>query len=534
MSHRIRTRLPRGQLRLPPHSAAADELSPHLSDAAHYPGGHTPCLYFPSDEAEVAAVLRNATHILAIGAQSSLTGGATPHGEALVSSARLNQIEHLTDHRVRCSAGVTLHALLDDLRIRDADYPPVPTYAGATVGGIAATNAAGAATFKHGCTRDWVEALTVVLANGEVLDIERGAVRANDDGHFAITYSDGHEIEVTRPSVHMPDVPKIACGYFSRPHMDLIDLFIGAEGTLGIITTVTLRIVRPRPSKLLAFVPLADEAAAIALTDELRRAGRVAQHDALDVAAIEYLDARSLQILAQDHAAERLGLKLPEDAGAALLVQVELTGDRQRADAACAGALDHLSAIVDRHAALDAVLVAAPGDERRQAALIALREAVPDGVNRRIRELQRVHGPAISKAAADVIVPFAALADALAAYREIAAAHGLDVAIWGHISDGNVHPNLMPTDADAAHRAPLALREIGRAAIARGGAPMSEHGVGRNPVKQQLLVDLYGADGVASMRAVKDALDPQYKLAPGVIFPARRPQRLAPPSTSSG
>ena len=121
--------------------------------------------------------------ILPIGAQSSLTGGATPMGETLLSTARLNRIVEIGHDCVRVQAGVTLLDLDAALARAGKYYPPAPTFMGAFVGGIVATNAAGAATFKYGTTRDWVRALTVVLPSGEVLDVERG--RATSDSPTA-------------------------------------------------------------------------------------------------------------------------------------------------------------------------------------------------------------------------------------------------------------------------------------------------------------------------------------------------------------
>jgi D-lactate dehydrogenase (cytochrome) len=99
---------------------------------------------------------------------------------------------------------------------------------------------------------------------------------------------------------------------------------------------------------------------------------------------------------------------------------------------------------------------------------------------------------------------------------------GLDLAIWGHISDGNAHPNVIPTRAEHVVLGRDALLEAGRAVIALGGSPLAEHGVGRNPLKQQFLALLHGASGVAAMRAVKDALDPHGLLSPGVLLPDPR------------
>jgi len=161
-------------------------LASYLEDAAHVPGGHLAGAYSPSDEVDVARIVRTESAVLPIGAQSSLTGGATPMGDAVITTARLRRIEHLSDSSVRVQAGVSLQELESALTRIGRYYPPASTFPGAFVGGTVSTNAAGAATFKYGTTRRWVEGLTVVLANGDVLDVERGATRAHPDGYFEL------------------------------------------------------------------------------------------------------------------------------------------------------------------------------------------------------------------------------------------------------------------------------------------------------------------------------------------------------------
>jgi D-lactate dehydrogenase (cytochrome) len=118
-----------------------------------------------------------------------------------------------------------------------------------------------------------------------------------------------------------------------------------------------------------------------------------------------------------------------------------------------------------------------------------------------------------------MIVPFDRFGEMMIMCRKLFADRGLDLAVWGHISDGNVHPNVIPRNADDVAKGKDAILELGAAVIAMGGCPLAEHGVGRNPIKQQLLRQLYGDAGIRAMRGVKLSLDPNGSLAPGVIFP---------------
>ena len=188
----IRTSAAKGTARKDTLQRDPDVLAAFLEDAAHFPGGHAEGLIVATSEADIANALAGSAPVLSIGAQSSLTGGATPMGETLITTSRLNHILEIGTDTVRVEAGVTLADLDAALRNAGRYYPPTPTFMGAFVGGTIATNAAGAATFKYGTTRDWVQAITVVLPDGDVLDIERGAVVAHADGYFEIAMARRH------------------------------------------------------------------------------------------------------------------------------------------------------------------------------------------------------------------------------------------------------------------------------------------------------------------------------------------------------
>jgi D-lactate dehydrogenase (cytochrome) len=238
-------------------------------------------------------------------------------GETLISTSRLNRILEVGDETVRVQAGVTLAELDAALAPAGKSYPPAPTFMGACVGGIVATNAAGARTFKYGSTRGWVRAVTVVLPSGEVLDIERGHTCASAEGVFELAIA-GRTIRVPVPNYRMPEVTKLSAGYYAAPGMDLIDLFIGSEGTLGVITEVTLRLLPSRPATFLAFMPFSNRAAALALVK------RLLEDRDLGVSAIEHMDRRCLALLREEGVDRRFGVSMPESALLALLVTQEL------------------------------------------------------------------------------------------------------------------------------------------------------------------------------------------------------------------
>ena len=526
-THRIRTRSPRATNASDPAPVLDQNVAPYLEDAAHYPGGHAPAVAFPRDESELASILCAARTVLPIGAQSSLTGGATPKGELLLSMSKFTRLAPPTRTSVTVEPGVTLAELRTALTTAGRSYPPTPTYEGATIGGVVSTNAAGAATFKYGPTRRWVQRLTIMLASGELLDLERGQIQAAQGRFEIITQSRG-TITIPVPSYRMPAVPKCSAGYHAESEMDLIDLFIGSEGTLGVVTSITLDLL-PRCSEMgILLIALDDEARAVSVASQLRdlsiRTRQTQDPQGLDVAAIEYLDRRCIELLQED------GTAVPEDADALLLVQIELpsgvTAEQIHEQVGLAesangtiGPIAQLCHLLAEEELLDATELAAPDDTTRCQELLALREAVPDTVNRRIGFAKRTMDHTIEKTATDMIVPFSMISESLAVLRTAFDSRGLDYAIWGHLSDANLHANLLPqtgADVAAGHEAIL---ECGRAVIRLGGCPLAEHGVGRNPVKQTLLRLLHSETGINQMRAVKHALDPENKLAPGVLLP---------------
>jgi D-lactate dehydrogenase (cytochrome) len=274
--------------------------------------------------------------------------------------------------------------------------------------------------------------------------------------------------------------------------------------------SATLRVIT-RPRRCLALVRCSGDPQAAAVTAALRAEARAAWNGggALDVAAIEYMDTRALRTV-PDEAFVRAGVARPTD-GSLLLLQIEVADD-------AGAAFERLGAVLAAEGVEDDPQVTQADDDRGAQRLLDLREAVPTSVNAVVAAAKaRVH-PDIQKTAGDMVVPFDRLSESISLYRRAFEQRGLEYAIWGHVSDGNLHPNVVPRTLADVQLGHDAILEIARAVIAMGGAPLAEHGVGRSALKQRLLRELYGEDGIEQMRAVKRALDPEWKLAPGVIF----------------
>jgi D-lactate dehydrogenase (cytochrome) len=286
---------------------------------------------------------------------------------------------------------------------------------------------------------------------------------------------------------------------------------VGAEGTLGIITEATLHVVAPAPHVCVASIACSNDAQVLALTAQLRDVSletrRTRNTEGIDVSAIEYLDRRSLALLPAHHNKGNVD--------ALLLLQAELPP--HAADAPLA----QLRHLLGDAGVFDQSEIVSPDDHWRAEQVLAVRAAVPQEVNARIAQAQREINPQITKVGADMIVPFAHTGAMIALFRDRFERLGIEYAIWGHVSDGNLHPNALPRSEIETNAAQAAVLEIGSIVTNElGGCPLAEHGVGRNPIKQALLRQLYGDVGITQMRAVKQALDPKWKLAPGNVFSA--------------
>src|ERR671930_246681 len=302
-----------------------DEIQSFLADASNLAGGHATRVLLPENSEEVAEALarstRERTPVTVAGAGTGIVGGRVPFGGVVLSTEKLKRVGEIVREdgggRATAGAGVVLAELQREGRARGLLYPPDPTETSCYLGGTVATNASGARTFKYGPTRAYVRRLKVALAAGDLLDVRRGETFADADGRFHVPLGGGRSIEARLPSYRMPATRKHAAGYYVAPGMDLIDLFIGSEGTLGVVTEAEVSLL-PRPEGVLSGVVFFKaEEDILAFVREARgrslatrAAGGAGETPAptgdrpeyaggvdLDARALEYFNAESLKFL---------------------------------------------------------------------------------------------------------------------------------------------------------------------------------------------------------------------------------------------
>lgn len=467
----------------------------------------------PASVAELTALVRWAretgTPLTARGAGSGIPGNAVGSGVLVDLRERMPRRLELDAAGAIAitSANITQQELNEAARPHGLRLPPDPSSSRwATLGGMVATNAAGARTVRYGPARAWVAGLEIVTADGELGWVERagGRTGGRQDGTItAVQRFRRDAAPMIRAAADLvrarfPKVRKNTAGYALDRWLDSgddLDLLVGSEGTLAFITTIRWRlapIARARTGLRISLRSL----------DDLEEAVRALV--ALDPSAVELLDRTFLELVGEsdDSAVRRLGGSVAE---AILLVEFE-----RETEAAARGVVgDAVRAVGGL--ATDVETALTPEEEQR---LWALRHAaspilasLPPGR----RSLQVIE---------DGCVPLPRLGEYVRAIRDAAARQEIAVVIFGHAGDGNVHVNALPEVGrpDWLTRVGELYREVSDAAIRLGGTVSGEHGDGR--LRAPLLEAQYGPEVMALMRGVKTAFDQDGILNPGVKLEA--------------
>ncbi|GAA1774601.1 FAD-binding oxidoreductase [Nostocoides vanveenii] len=428
-------------------------MAAYQFDWARVPGAGMPCAVVrPRTAAQVQAAVRwAASHGIPVvprGAGTGLAGGASAiEGGLTISLEKMTAIKIDPATRTAVVEPGALNAAVKRAAAAEGLwYPPDPSsFEICSIGGNIATNAGGLCCVKYGVTTDYVLGLDVVLADGRLITL--GGKRIKDVAGLS-----------------------------------LMKLFVGSEGTLGIVTRVILRLLPEPPpaSTLVAVFPTARAAA-----EAVVEMGRT-----IRASLVEFMDGRAINIV-EDYTA----MGLDRSAGGLLVIQSDAPG------AACAQEMQRIEAVC---LAVGCSEVYRTDDPQEGEAFLSARRAF-------FPASERLGSLLIE----DVGVPVPTLPDLLDGISEIAARHDTDIPVVAHAGDGNTHPNLIFDGADPAarERAEAAFEEIMQLAIDLGGTITGEHGVGR--AKIGALGAQLGPDVMEVTRAIKAALDPQGILNPG-------------------
>ncbi len=434
-----------------------ERLASYAEDASGLGKFPPAVVVFAETREDVQEVFRIASRfgvpVTPCGARTGKSGGSLPvRGGIALSLERMNRILsfHPEDLTMVVQPGVVTGTIMARAEEAGLFYPPDPnSWETCTIGGNVAENAGGPRALKYGVTRDYVLGLEAVLPSGALVRTGKRTIKG-------------------------------VAGY------DLTGLLVGSEGTLAVITEITLKLI-PRPKEI---------ATALCIFPDSVTAGK-----AVAKVFAEGILPRTLELL-DDCAIAAIGEggPFPPNAGAALIAETD--GDEE---AGVFASLERLGSICLEVGALD-VLVA-HGEHQREAIW----------KNRRVlsESLRRLHPKKISE---DVVVPRSAIPEAIARFKAIGAEAGLMVATYGHAGDGNLHANVLYDADEQLPKVEACVEAIVRAALELGGTITGEHGVGL--AKASFLPWEQDAATIELQRHLKRVFDPQGILNPGKIFPA--------------
>ena len=416
--------------------------------------GQATAIYFPTSQEDVVelmqAVRKNHQKLITIGGHTGLSGATFPdNNQVLMSLEKMNRIIKLDTETMTLTveAGVTIAEISEFLAETPYFYAPDPGSKAASIGGNAATNAGGMRAVKYGVTRDNIRAMRVILADSRKLRV--GSINRKDSS-----------------------------GY------DLKDIFIGSEGTLGVITELDLKI-QPKPKFsrdiLLGFESLMQLSPKVF---EILASGLVP-------ATLEFFERDSMA-----YSERALQLNFPDLSGQAfLLITLDDNAEQQLENE-----LDYLASLSDEALILK--------DEQTRHAVWQLRGAIVSSV-----ELESIQEPL------DVVVPVNQIAPTIIALKQMAIAANLSAIFFGHAGDGNIHANIIKNDlTDEEWTEKLeAYLDVLYAYVAQVvGKPSAQHGIGL--LKKPFFQKYTGTSELVAMKAIKRAFDPENILNPGKIF----------------
>lgn len=462
-----------------------DIIKGYLEDSSNLSGGSADGVYIPENDAEIIEALKecNAKKIpLTVSAgETGTTGGCIPFSGWILTTQKLNKIITVDQKNKTAivQPGVTLEDIETAVKKHGLLYPPDPTEKTATIGGNVSTNASGGRGYRFGSTRDWIKRLKVILPSGKTLNLERNGLQVTDYG-------------LQIPNYTMPQV-KNAAGYYSSPGMDLIDLFIGHEGTLGIISEIEISLVPALQETfdIIAFFPTEELAVDFVLEAKSKKDPTVN--------FFEYFDENTLQMLKKTYT------HIPDGIKAAVYIEQEVTPENEETY------LDNWAMLLEKFKSnIDNCWLGMDSGQKEE--LVKFRHAIPEHINELFKKEKLV------KMATDIAVPTQNFKEMYDFYRsEIRDPRSKMFHIkFGHIGENHLHVNLLPKTDEEKKIAKELIMKFVRKSISLGGTVSAEHGVGK--IKHEYLKEMYGQDGINEMIRIKKTFDPNLILGQNNMF----------------
>ncbi len=474
----------------------AQDLLNYLEDTSNLKGKAS-LLYLPQNNREVLESVRDCFRkkipfTLSSG-HTGTTGGCVPLEGAVISLENLNKIININQEKqiVHLQSGVTLENLEKEANKFNLTLRASPTESLAFAGGAIATSASGVRGFGYGSIRQYVRRLEVILTTGEVINIKRGEITSKGR-YFEFGYGE-RSFKFTIPSYQLPEI-KSQAGYYVKDNMDLIDLFIGSEGTLGVIVSCELKLQKIPFNIFDGLIFFFQEANALKFIEEIKSPKRRGE---LKPASLEFFDKNSLELLKDEYS-------FIPDSEAAVYFEQEVEDE-----ASFEPLLLKWQELIEKNKAYldESILADTPGERRR---VFDFRHKLPQMINEFLRGNNQV------KTASDIAVPDDKFNQMYDFYKKTVREAKARYVNFGHIGESHLHFNFLPLNDEEGRRAKECLKRLCQKAVSLGGTVSAEHGIGK--IKKPYLKIMYKESEIKEMAALKKYLDPSCLLGLDNIF----------------
>lgn len=475
----------------------SEDILSYLKDASNLTG-FADAVYIPETKKEAQELIRslyeNATPITVSGSGTGLTGSRVPNGGVIISTERLKEISYdTTTYLLTVEPGVVFNDINSFLDQHSRFLPPNPTEWLCSIGGAVSTNASGSRTFKYGAMREWVHSLEVILSNGELATITCDKIEKNT---YSIQTLGGMDFSFELQEVPIPST-KHAAGYFISPTMRATDLFVGSEGTLGFIQSITLKTL-PKEEVLLGGIVFFDNyERLLQFVRTIRTISKKEESESIQARLIEFFDEHSLNLL------RKFYLEIPISAKGAIWFEQESTTEVMDVH------IDEWWKIIADHSSLaDETWFAQNDVEHRK--LAEFRHKLPS-------EVYEVIGKgSTAKIGTDMAVPDEFFDEYFWEYQRLLNQANVQFVLFGHIGNCHLHANMFPKNDDETTNARFVYDSMISKALEVRGTISAEHGVGK--LKKQYFHKMYSKQVLDYFLSIKSLFDPKNQFGKGNLF----------------
>lgn len=469
-----------------------DEFQSYLTDASNLQGNAQE-LYIPESKSELQSLIKNLysqnIEFTISAGGTGTTGSKVPMSGVLISIEKLNKVIDfdIPKKQIKVEAGCRLIDLQNLLKEQNLFLPPNPTETWSMLGGNISTNASGSRSFKYGSMRNFVQSLVIILPNGDLIKLDKKQT-INNNNYLLETLDKSYSFEFQESQLQKV---KNASGYYLKSNMSLLDLFIGAEGTLGVITEITYNLLELPQCKIGIVSFFESDEKMLNYVDVLRN------EEKFKPSLIEYFDRNCLNILSNSIPS------LPEAAKSAIWLELELLNEE--VDSAIEFHFEKLQSYT--LLADDTMLLQS---DTEMAKFDTYRHSIPLFVNDFITQ----HG--VKKLGTDSAVPDKYFSEYFHFIQDKLLKSGLEFVVFGHIGDCHLHANILSKSQGQYELGREIYKEFMLKAIEMKGTVSAEHGIGK--LKKEYLKQMLGEETYTKHQSIKAIFDEKNLLNKGNLF----------------